>query len=146
MINPNSIFVDTAGWACLLLSGDVHNKLAAHYYSSAYREAQRSKFPTIVTSNYVLSELVAVITSRKIELRQSAIKFVNILQSEVHVTVIHIDKDTDQLGWDKLKMYTDKHWSLVDATSFILMERLMIKNALTTDVHFDQAGFERLLR
>jgi predicted nucleic acid-binding protein len=33
----------------------------------------------------------------------------------------------------------------VDATSFIIMEQLGLQEALTTDHHFEQAGFIRLL-
>ena len=39
----------------------------------------------------------------------------------------------------------DKTWSLCDAVSIVLMERLSSAEALTTDHHFEQAGFRRLL-
>jgi predicted nucleic acid-binding protein len=40
----------------------------------------------------------------------------------------------------------DKEWSLVDCTSFVLMERRGLTEALTTDHHFEQASFVRLLQ
>jgi predicted nucleic acid-binding protein len=40
----------------------------------------------------------------------------------------------------------DKQWSLVDATSFLIMSSLEITSALTNDRHFEQAGFMRLLK
>ena len=43
-----------------------------------------------------------------------------------------------------LEKYSDKEWSLVDATSFIVMRRLGITEAFTTDYHFVQAGFLRV--
>ena len=39
----------------------------------------------------------------------------------------------------------DKSWSLVDCTSFIAMEELGIRDALTADHHFVQAGFRALM-
>jgi len=40
----------------------------------------------------------------------------------------------------------DKAWSLTDCISFVLMEQRGIKQALAYDRHFEQAGFEALLR
>ena len=39
----------------------------------------------------------------------------------------------------------DKSYSLCDAVSFILMRDCRLIQALTTDRHFEQAGFQRLL-
>src|SRR6266851_7667037 len=40
----------------------------------------------------------------------------------------------------------DKEWSLTDCISFVVMERRGISRALAHDQHFEQAGFEALLR
>jgi predicted nucleic acid-binding protein len=40
----------------------------------------------------------------------------------------------------------DKHWSLTDCISFLLMEQRGLRLALAFDHHFEQAGFEALLR
>ncbi|MFM6058496.1 MAG: hypothetical protein ACKO1I_17670 [Microcystis aeruginosa] len=53
---------------------------------------------------------------------------------------------TDTLAWTLCKSRIDKAWSLVDCTSFIVMQQMEIQEALTTDQHFEQAGFIRLLK
>ncbi len=52
----------------------------------------------------------------------------------------------DEQGWALLKSRPDKEWSLVDAASFVVMRERGIHEALTTDHHFEQAGFARLLK
>ena len=42
--------------------------------------------------------------------------------------------------------HSDKEWSLTDCTSFIVMRDQGIKEALTGDKHFEQAGFVALLK
>ena len=45
-----------------------------------------------------------------------------------------------------LKKCQDKEWSLVDCASFVIMKQRGVTEALTTDHHFEQAGFVRLLK
>jgi predicted nucleic acid-binding protein len=40
----------------------------------------------------------------------------------------------------------DKDYSLCDAVSFVLMRRYALADVLTTDKHFEQEGFTRLLK
>ena len=40
----------------------------------------------------------------------------------------------------------DKEWSLTDCISFVVMQQEGITQALTADHHFEQAGFQALLK
>ena len=40
----------------------------------------------------------------------------------------------------------DKEWQLTDCISFVVMKDEGVKEALTGDRHFDQAGFTALLK
>ena len=42
--------------------------------------------------------------------------------------------------------YADKTWGLVDCVSFVVMRENGITDALTNDTHFQQAGFNALMR
>jgi len=51
-----------------------------------------------------------------------------------------------QTGIDLHSQRPDKEWSLTDCISFIVMTERGIREALTHDNHFQQAGFVALLR
>lgn len=40
---------------------------------------------------------------------------------------------------------TDKHWSLTDCLSFVVMNEQQLTDSLTADHHFEQAGFLALM-
>jgi uncharacterized protein len=40
---------------------------------------------------------------------------------------------------------SDNEWGMTDCISFVVMQERNLTHALTTDGHFDQAGFENLL-
>jgi len=135
------LFFDTAGWGHLVDSSQAFHKRAADLYHRAIRDGQR-----IVTTNYVIAELVALLTQPLEVPRPSLIAFVESLRASRHVEVIHIDPRMDAEAWQLLKEREDKEWSLVDCASFVVMTGRRITEALTTDHHFVQAGFVALLR
>jgi predicted nucleic acid-binding protein len=49
-------------------------------------------------------------------------------------------------GLELHRQRADKEWSLTDCISFVVMQRRGITRSLTHDHHFEQAGFEALLR
>ncbi|HLM69274.1 MAG TPA: hypothetical protein VK358_17170, partial [Longimicrobium sp.] len=62
---------------------------------------------------------------------------------------INIVSITDDLYREAFAAYRgrpDKEWGLIDCMSFVIMQRLGIREALTTDHHFEQAGFRALMR
>jgi uncharacterized protein len=98
-----------------------------------------------VTTNYVLTELVALLHSPLRLPRKQVIELVNGIRASKWVGMVHITPDLDNAAWALLENRQDKAWSLVDCSSFVVMETLKITQALTTDTHFQQAGFQKLL-
>jgi predicted nucleic acid-binding protein len=72
------------------------------------------------------------------------VEFINYLYSDAGIEVVHVDRETHAAAWAIYTQYDDKEWSLVDASSFVLMRERGITEALTTDKHFVQAQFVRL--
>jgi hypothetical protein len=48
-------------------------------------------------------------------------------------------------GWTLYSQRPDKEWSLTDCTSFAAMKQEQLAQAFTSDHHFEQAGFVKLL-
>jgi len=136
-----AIFVDTAGWGHLVdPTQEFHGQAA-----SIYREA-RQQGSRFVTTNYILAELVALLTSPVRAPRAKIIGFISGLKSSPYVDIVHVDAMLDSQAWQLLVERPDKEWSLVDCASFVVMRLAGLAEALTTDHHFEQAGFVRLLK
>ncbi len=136
-----SIFADTSGWANLLDSKQQHHQTAVSILNSLQQNNQQ-----FVTTNYVLTELVALLTSPLRFPRKRVIRLMNDMKNSKFVRVVHIDETLDTDSWELLSKRSDKTWSLVDCSSFVVMQRQKLTEALTTDHHFTQAGFVSLLK
>jgi len=56
-----------------------------------------------------------------------------------------VDEALHRTSLALLQTRLDKAWSLCDGVSILLMQQRGTREALTTDHHFEQAGFQRLL-
>ena len=56
-----------------------------------------------------------------------------------------LDEALHRTAFALVQARQDKTYSLCDAVSFVLMRERGIREALTTDKHFEQEGFQRLL-
>jgi predicted nucleic acid-binding protein len=135
------LFCDTSGWGNLVDPTQPYHNLATKLYRSA-----RDNHQGVITTNYVITELVALFTSPLRIPRSTTIAFIETLKSSPYIEVIHIDRSLDQESWELLANRQDKVWSLVDCSSFTVMRQRNISEALTTDHNFEQAGFSRLLK
>jgi predicted nucleic acid-binding protein len=131
------VFADTGYWLALILRRDALHEIAM-------RVSDTMEFSRIVTSELVLVEFVNHLSNSDPVMRMKAVK----LWSIVHVDSIVVPA-TDLLLQKAMDFYTrhsDKHWSLTDCASFVIMRERKIHDALAFDLHFEQAGFRALLR
>jgi predicted nucleic acid-binding protein len=129
------MFLDTSGLLCLHDSRDHRQPVAANHY----RRAQQ-----IVTTNYVLAEFVALAQARGVA-RVNTLKILRDLAGVQRVEIAWVDESLHEAAMALLEARLDKDYSLCDAVSFVLMRERQINEALTTDKHFAQEGFVRLL-
>lgn len=138
---PTKVFIDTSGWAELFLATQSYHQQAKEWFAQT-----RKQQIEMVTSNYVVAELVALLNSPLRVPRYQLFQYVYAVKTASYVNIIYIDAAIETAAWSLLKSRADKTWSLVDATSFIIMQQLGLQEALTTDHHFEQAGFIRVLK
>jgi predicted nucleic acid-binding protein len=129
------MLLDTSGLLALANAYEPQHSSARELLAAATR---------VVTHNYVIGEFIALATRRGLP-RESVLEFVEAIDNTAEMETFHVDRSLHLAALGLLKERLDKQWSLCDAVSFILMERLKLKEALTTDHHFEQAGFKRLL-
>ena len=137
----NEVFADTSGWASFFVETELH-----HAKVLRLMEQWQQKTRRVVTTNYVLSELLPLLTMRLHVRRKRALNLIEPIRLDPLVEIVHIDESLDADAWRLLENRLDKTWSLVDAASFVVMQNRGITAALTTDKHFEQAGFTRLLK
>jgi len=129
------ILLDTSGLLCFHHAAEPQHEEAVTFFHAA---------PARITHSYVLAEFVALAVARRLP-RQATLAFVAELQDNPLAKVIYVDEPLHREALALLQQRLDKSWTLCDAVSFLLMQQQGIVEALTTDAHFEQAGFIRLL-
>jgi predicted nucleic acid-binding protein len=98
----------------------------------------------LVTTQWVLLEFVNALSNAR--LRESAAGFLEWLETHDVVEILEATGDGFARGMERFRQRPDKDWSLTDCVSFLVMEERGIREALTADHHFEQAGFAALLK
>lgn len=136
---PSVVFMDTSYAIALLSRQDQY-----HLQARALAETLAKEQTRLMTTQAVFLELGAAFA--KPASREIAGRFMAAFDQEPQFVVIPL---TDQRFAKALALFAsrpDKAWSLADCLSFVVMQEFGITAALTTDRHFQQAGFTALLR
>ena len=131
------VFVDTAGWMACADESD-----PAHTRACEARDSVLEQGDVLVATDYVLDETLTLIR-----------KGVGLAAAKTWWEQI---EGSSRLRWEWIGMaraekarnvvlrHHDKEYSFTDCTSFVVMQELKLKRALTTDHHFRQMGFQVL--
>ena len=131
------VFVDTAGWMACADESD-----PAHQRARQARDAALEEGKILVTTDYVVDETLTLIRVR-----------LSLIAAEAWWSQV---EDSSRLRWEWIGVaraekardlffrHRDKSYSFTDCSSFVVMKELKLKQALTTDRHFRQMGFDVL--
>jgi len=133
------VFADSAYWIALLNRRD-------GLHGEAVRQSLLLTDAAVVTSEMVLVEVLNYFSAAGLPVRATVSGFVKhiLVNSDCQV----IPQTSDQFR-NALRLFherSDKNWSLTDCASILIMESRDIREILTEDKHFKQAGFTPLLR
>jgi predicted nucleic acid-binding protein len=132
----NRAFADTSYFLALLIPADVNHAIARRW-------AETNRIP-LITSEYVLVEVGNYLSP--VPARRLFGQFWRALRSDGRMTIVPASSDLMVRGTELYEARLDKPWSLTDCISFVIMKEHGIQDAVTTDRHFEQAGFAALLK
>jgi uncharacterized protein len=137
-----TVFWDTSAFVALGNADDELHEAAIAVSGELARDRAR-----ILTTDAVLTEVVN--TFSRAALRSMARQIISAFQESTQsgaARSVQVDNVLWQRGWQLFLERPDKDWSLTDCISFLVMRDHKVRRAFTSDRHFEQAGYARLLR
>jgi uncharacterized protein len=98
----------------------------------------------LITTHAVLLEVGNSLSKQRY--RQHAGQLLRFLTTDPTVEVVSVGPERFDRGLQLFESRRDKEWGLVDCISFTVMSDRGLTESLTSDEHFEQAGFVALLR
>ena len=135
----SEVFLDTAYAIALSATNDEHHEKAVALSEQLEREGTR-----LITSRAVVLEIGNTLAKQRY--RKAAIDLLESLEADPAVAIIPISEELCKRAFELYRERFDKDWGITDCISFVIMRERGLAAALTTDEHFEQAGFQALLR
>ncbi len=121
---------DTSFWIALAARRDQHHGEAAGLWS-------QQREPVVVT-NHIAGETWTFLRRRA---GHSAAMAAHAVFRSRRVRFVRVEEKLEDEAWRWLARRDERPYSFVDATTFVLMRRLRIREALAYDDDFTSAGF-----
>jgi hypothetical protein len=135
----NELFLDSSYAIALAASSDQLHSRALELAEEIERESRR-----LITIRAVLLEIGNALSKQRY--RAAAVQLLASLESDPSVEIISLTGDLYSQAFELFRDRPDKEWSLTDCASFVVMQARGLTDALTSDEHFEQAGYRALLR
>jgi len=129
------VLIDTGAFAAGAIRREINHGRAVAILNMLMATAR-----PLLTTNLVVAETHALVLARA----GRALALQTLHQIDWSVDVLRVTDEDELAGRAILARYTDKDFSLADAISFAVMDRLGIRDTFTFDRHFAQYGFNIL--
>jgi predicted nucleic acid-binding protein len=132
------VFLDAAYAIALSVSNDRYHSRALLLANELEAAGTR-----LVTTHAVVLEIGNALS--KARYRDAAVRLLQSLETDPHIEIVPLSEQLYARAFNLFQQRPDKEWGLTDCISFVTMRDREIIEALTTDEHFQQAGFRALL-
>ena len=132
----NRIFIDTLFVVALVNRRD-------QYHEQATKLAERLDGHPLLVTDAVLLEIGNALSRNY---KEEAVRIMDDFLASDEVEIVRLTPELFDKAYSMYRTYLDKEWSLVDCISFVVMRQAAVKQVLTFDRHFAQAGFQALMR
>lgn len=130
------VFVDTSAYYALTDSNET-----SHAAAQAVVQQLAHESTELYTTNFVIAETHTLILNRLG--RDTAERVLDRLYASA-TKIIRATEGDERRAREIVHQYHDKEFSLIDAISFAVMERIHLNQTFTFDQHFAQFGFTLL--
>ena len=128
-------------WIALCDANDEYHEQATEYSNLLALDQSR-----IVTTQLVLNEVLNPRSGTTRTQRLSAVLMLDEINRNPRISVQPQSSAQFVEAFEWMRHRLDKEWSITDCASFLVMQERGITEALTSDRHFEQAGYIALLR
>ncbi len=132
-----SVFVDTSALYALFNPRDSNHAAASGFLRSLHAQGTE-----LLTTNLVELEAYVLVHARMGRL--GLLRFRKIVGSSHWLSRHKVTTVQEAAAWTLLERERDKEYSFVDASSFVVMRAQRVTRAFAFDIHFQQAGFQKL--
>lgn len=130
---PAKVFTDTSFLAALIYERDQNHAQAVAIFRALNAHAVQ-----FILTNLIRAETHALLLARASH--YVADRFLSSLGNTPSNSLVRVTESDENKALELIARYKDKDFSMTDATSFVVMERLRITHALSFDDDFRQYG------
>lgn len=132
------VFADTSALYAFVDKSDSSHQMACRIVLDLVGARRR-----LVVSDYVVAEAVNLANARGGS--RVARRVLDLIEQTAGIRLEWIGSARFEQAKAFFRKHADHNYSFTDCTSFVIMRELKLRQALTTDRHFAEAGFEPLL-
>ena len=134
-MNSKRAFLDTAFVVALVNQNDQH-------HPKALKLSKKFEHQRLVTTDVILLEIGNALSKN---FKRESVEIIETIRAAEEIQIIELNAEIFENAFQMYAKYLDKSWGLVDCVSFVVMQNEKITDALTSDIHFRQAGFNILM-